>query len=166
MLSQLHIFTLLAAQAKKSKYAFIDLLIWHGNSDGRAFNSRSKDPGFNPCQDLMRYGVFFCIMIYDHHRIKFFITVPYLHSMIKGSMLHSIQSRHSCYKDHYTFNNRTVGYTYNCNILRFACPYFIPGPMLLFPSLLLFSVTGKALSSKKVNLSLVPKSELHALLPH
>ena len=37
-------------------------------------------------------------------------------------------------------------YSSSLIILRLACPYFILGPMLLFPSLLLsFSVTGRAL---------------------
>ena len=41
-------------------------------------------------------------------------------------------------------------FIYGQNDLRFACPYFILGPMVFFPSLLLsFLVTGRALSSNR-----------------
>ena len=47
-------------------------------------------------------------------------------------------------------NTLHLTFVYGQNELRFACPYFILGPMLLFPSCILsFSVTGRALSSNR-----------------
>ena len=54
-------------------------------------------------------------------------------------------------------------FVYEQNELRFACPYFIQGLMLFFPSpFLSFLVTGRALSDQTGSCSLVPKNELHA----
>ena len=60
-------------------------------------------------------------------------------------------------------NTQHLTFVYWQNELRFVSPYFILGLMLLFPSRLLsFSVTGRnGTPVQQVNLSLVPKSELH-----
>ena len=55
-------------------------------------------------------------------------------------------------------------FLYGQNEIRFVCPYFIQGPMLLFSSpFLSFSVTVRALSDVTLSFSPVPKNELHAL---
>ena len=67
--------------------------------------------------------------------------------------------------NHKRLNTLHLPFVYGQNDLRFACPYFILGPMFFFPSLLFsFSVAGRALSStRRTNLSLVLQNELHAL---
>ena len=50
---------------------------------------------------------------------------------------------------------------YGQNKISLACPYFVDGPMLLFPSPFpSFPVTGRALSDQTVSFSLVPQNEL------
>ena len=59
-------------------------------------------------------------------------------------------------------NMLLLPFVYGQNKLRFACPYFIQVPMLLFPSPFpSLSVTGRALSDQTGNISLVPRNELH-----
>ena len=54
-------------------------------------------------------------------------------------------------------------FVYGQNKICLARPYFILGPMLIFPSpFLSLSVTGRTLFDQVVSFSLVPKNELHA----
>ena len=64
-------------------------------------------------------------------------------------------------------NTQYLLLVYGQNEICFACPYFILGPMLIFPSPFPFlSVTGRTPSDQPGSFSLVPKSELHALWRH